>query len=194
MLRPDAENDGLLGFSLALCRKRQLCAVGKCRGISAERCRNEIHLGASEEARDERLGRALEQVERRTQLLDAAIAQQHDAVRQCHGLDLVVGHIDHGPPKLLVQPLDLDPHLVAQLRVEIAQAARRTGTGARRAQWRARWQPAGAGRRIIRAAGASARAPMPSMSAALVDTLVDFGGGEISAPAGRRRYSRNTFM
>jgi hypothetical protein len=62
----------------------------------------------------------LEKVERRTQLLDAAIAQQHNAVRQGHGLDLVMGNINHGAPEFLVQALDFNPHVVAQLRIEIA--------------------------------------------------------------------------
>ena len=54
-------------------------------------------------------------------MLDAAIAQQYDAVRQGHGLDLVMRHIDHGAPKILVQALDFNPHVIAELRVEIAQ-------------------------------------------------------------------------
>ena len=54
-------------------------------------------------------------------MLNPAIAQQHNAVRQGHGFDLVMGHVDHCPPKFLVQALDLSAHVVAQLRIEITQ-------------------------------------------------------------------------
>jgi hypothetical protein len=38
-----------------------------------------------------------------------------------HGLDLVMGDIDHGQPEPLLQVADLDAHLRAQLGVEIGQ-------------------------------------------------------------------------
>ena len=83
--------------------------------------RHEVHLRAAEEARDEAGRRALEQIERRALLLDDAVAQQHDAVGQRHGLDLVMRDVDHGAAEFLVQPLDLDPHVVAQLGIEIGE-------------------------------------------------------------------------
>ena len=43
-----------------------------------------------------------------------------DAVGEAHRLDLVVGDIDGGRALLDVQPLDLRPHLLAQLGVERA--------------------------------------------------------------------------
>jgi len=47
----------------------------------------------------------LEKIERRARLLDLAVAQQHDAGRPCHRLDLVVSDVDHGPVQFLVQAL-----------------------------------------------------------------------------------------
>ena len=80
--------------------------------------------------------------------------EHDDPVGQRHRLGLVVRDIDHGDAELLVQARDLDPHLHPQLGVEIATAARRTGTPAARARWRGRWRRAGAGRRTAAAAGA----------------------------------------
>ena len=47
--------------------------------------------------------------------------QHHDLVGHGHGLDLVVGDIDHRVAELLVQLGDLHPHLHAQRRVEVRQ-------------------------------------------------------------------------
>ena len=44
-----------------------------------------------------------------------------DAVGERQRLDLVVGDVDHRVAELLVQPLDLDPELGAELGVEVGQ-------------------------------------------------------------------------
>ena len=50
-----------------------------------------------------------------------AVVHDHDAVGERHRLDLVVGDIDRGGLHHLVHALDLDPHLHAQLGVEVGQ-------------------------------------------------------------------------
>ena len=54
-------------------------------------------------------------------LLHHPVLHDHDAVAHGHGLDLVVGDVDHGGSEALVQALDLDAHVDAQLGVEIGE-------------------------------------------------------------------------
>lgn len=61
----------------------------------------------------------LEQFKRSPLLLDFSITEQHDAVGQRHRLDLIVGDVDHRRRDFVVQALDLGPHLIAQLGVEV---------------------------------------------------------------------------
>ena len=63
----------------------------------------------------------LEEIERRSLLLDRPVAEQHDAIGEGHGLDLVVGDVNHRLAQLLVETLDLGAHLVAQLGVEVRE-------------------------------------------------------------------------
>ena len=49
------------------------------------------------------------------------VAQHHDPVGQRHRLDLVVGDVDHRRAEPAVQLVDLDPHLHAQLGVEVGE-------------------------------------------------------------------------
>ena len=81
----------------------------------------EIHLRRAEKACNETGDGALEEIERSALLLDQSVAHENDAVRKCHGLDLVVCHVDHRLTKLLMEALDFAPHLVAQLRIKIGQ-------------------------------------------------------------------------
>ena len=109
MLRPDAERDGAFRkpFKTAGALVRQLqhfTALEQDRDnlvTPYKFCRNEIDGRRTEKARDEARRRSFEQFERRTLLLNAAIAQQHDPVGESHGLDLVVRHVDHGGGELL---------------------------------------------------------------------------------------------
>ena len=57
----------------------------------------------------------------RADLLQLAILQHRDLGRERHRLDLVVRDIDDRRAGLLMQPLDLDAHVDAQLGVEIGQ-------------------------------------------------------------------------
>ena len=61
------------------------------------------------------------EVERRADLLDAALAEDDDAVGHGHRLDLIVRHIDDRRFEIAVQLGKLDPHLHAQRRVEVRQ-------------------------------------------------------------------------
>ena len=67
------------------------------------------------------MGRAGVQRFRRADLAHHAIAQHHDAIGQRQGLVLVVGHVDRGTAKQIVDAADLGPHLQPQLGVEIGQ-------------------------------------------------------------------------
>ena len=78
-----------------------------------------VHRGRADEIGDEQRGGPLVDLFRRTHLLDdAAIHHQH-AVRQRHRLDLVVRDVKAGDAQLLMQLLDFQPHVNAQLGVEV---------------------------------------------------------------------------
>ena len=81
----------------------------------------EVHRGRAEEAGDEAARRLLEQRQRRADLLDAARVEERDAIAQRHGLDLVMGHVDHGRAQLAMQARQLQAHLHAQGRIEVGQ-------------------------------------------------------------------------
>ena len=59
--------------------------------------------------------------QRRADLGDATAAEQDDPVRQGHGLDLVVGDVDHGGAESAMQFGELYAHLDAQRGVEVGQ-------------------------------------------------------------------------
>ena len=67
---------------------------------------------------DEALGRAVVDVTRRTDLQDLAGGHHGDAVRHGQRFFLVVGDEDEGDAGLVLQRLQLDLHLLAQLIVE----------------------------------------------------------------------------
>ena len=52
------------------------------------------------------------------ELLDLAAVKHRDAIRHRERLGLVVGDVDHGHAEPLVQPPDLELHLLAQLLVQ----------------------------------------------------------------------------
>jgi hypothetical protein len=49
------------------------------------------------------------------------LVQDDDTIRRHHGLRLIVRHIDRRNAKFFVQPADLEAHLLAQIRIQIAQ-------------------------------------------------------------------------
>ena len=81
--------------------------------------RDEVHLRRAEKSCDETGDGSLEEIERSALLLDQSIAHENDAICKRHGLDLVVGDVDHGLAKLLMEPLDFAAHLIAQLRIKV---------------------------------------------------------------------------
>ena len=76
---------------------------------------------AADEARDEARGRPLVEVALRADLLDRALVHHHQPVGHGERLFLVVGHHHRGQAELLLQFADLDPHLLAQLGVEVGE-------------------------------------------------------------------------
>src|SRR6516164_3670404 len=56
---------------------------------------------------------------RPAELLDAALVHERQPRRERHGFDLIMGDEQHRKSELLLQSLDLDAHLFAQLGVEI---------------------------------------------------------------------------
>ena len=78
--------------------------------------RRRAHKGRHKQVR----GRVVD-VFRCAKLLHIAAVHHCDAGGQRHRLDLVVGHIDNGGAKVLVQLLDLGPHVDTQLGVEVRQ-------------------------------------------------------------------------
>ena len=65
--------------------------------------------------------RVVVQLQRRANLRNAASVEHHDLVGQSHGLDLVVGDIDHRCLEALVQARDFDTHLHAEEGVQVGQ-------------------------------------------------------------------------
>ncbi len=61
------------------------------------------------------------QLQRRADLLDTAAVQHNDFVRQGHGFDLVVGHVNHGRLQFFMQARQFQAHLHAQGGVEVGQ-------------------------------------------------------------------------
>ena len=80
----------------------------------------DVHHRTADELRHEQVCRVRIDLVRRADLLDEAFMHDDDAVGQTHRLDLVVRDVDRGRPLFDVQPLDLGPHLFAQLGVQRA--------------------------------------------------------------------------
>ena len=78
-------------------------------------------VGLAEEVRDERRARQFVELLRRAELLDPALVHDRDGVGHGHGLLLVVGHVQEGQPDLVLDRLQLQLHLAAQLEVERAE-------------------------------------------------------------------------
>ena len=70
---------------------------------------------------DEAVGRALVEVALAADLADLAVGHDHEPVGDGERLFLVVRHHDGGEAELALQLADLDPHLLAQLGVEVRQ-------------------------------------------------------------------------
>ena len=82
---------------------------------------NEVHRGRTHEAGHEHVGGPVVDGLRLVELLQASAVHHGDARGQRHGLDLVVGDVDGRFGDALVQLLDLDPHVDAELGVEVRE-------------------------------------------------------------------------
>jgi len=79
------------------------------------------HVQRADEVCDELGGRLLVHLARRAELLDAAAVHDGDPVAHREGLVLVVRHVHEGRPELVLDALELELHLLAQLHVERAE-------------------------------------------------------------------------
>ena len=77
--------------------------------------------GRPEEARDELVDGLVVEVQRRADLLDLAVAHDHDLVSHRHGLDLIVRDVDHRGVESVVEVDELGAHLDAELGVEVGE-------------------------------------------------------------------------
>src|ERR1700694_3793697 len=78
----------------------------------------EQDVGDADEPGDELCGRLLVDLHGRTDLLDLSAGHDGDPVAHGQGLFLVVRHVDERDADLLLDLLELDLHLLAQLQVE----------------------------------------------------------------------------
>ncbi len=75
----------------------------------------------ADEIAHELIGRLLIEQARIAQLLYHAEIHQRNVVREAQGLDLIVGDEQHRDVQPLLQELDLDAHLLAELGVQVAE-------------------------------------------------------------------------
>lgn len=81
----------------------------------------EVDGRIAEQARDrDRCGLGID-IGRRRDLREPAVDQDRDAVGDRHRLAIVLGHVEHRRSAAAQQVRQLEPHLVAQLGVDIAQ-------------------------------------------------------------------------
>src|ERR1051326_963456 len=79
------------------------------------------HIDVSEKVHDKAVGRLVEQVARRTDLLDRAGTQDRDAIRDLERFFLVVGDKDAGQADLVVQSSEPLSQLLADTGIEGAE-------------------------------------------------------------------------
>ena len=80
-----------------------------------------VHPRAADEAGHEAaVGRVIKLL-RRADLLDDAVVEHDDPIGERHRFSLIMRHIDHGGADIGVELGDLDPHLHAQVGIEIGQ-------------------------------------------------------------------------
>ena len=127
---------------------------------------DQVHRRRTDEAGDEVVGRAVVDVGRRPELLDAAAVHHHDAIGERHRLDLVVGDVDGRRPDLVMQMLDLRARRNAQLGVEVRQRlVHQEDRGLAHDRARQRDALALAARQLARTADAAGRRARPSTAA-----------------------------
>lgn len=82
--------------------------------------RHDVDLRTTNEVCHKQIIGILIQRARRTNLHDPAILQDHDFVRQCHRLNLVMGHINHSGAENFVQFGNFKSHLHGQGSIQTA--------------------------------------------------------------------------
>ena len=97
------------------CRRARACT----RRAALDRRREQV--GRADEAGDEGSRRALVDLGRRADLLDPPVVEDGDPVAHRERLLLVVRDVQEGDPDRLLDVLELDLHLLAQLQVERAE-------------------------------------------------------------------------
>jgi len=78
-------------------------------------------LPADHVIRDEAGFRSVKDLRRRPDLNQAAAVEHGDSVRRRHRLRLIMGNVNRGDFEFFVQPADLEAHLLAQIRIQVAQ-------------------------------------------------------------------------
>ena len=144
--RPDADDD-VAGVTGGLRPRGSGSVCTRTGRLRRRRPPAQVHRRRPDEARDEQVGRLVEELVRRVVLLQRPVAQHRDAVAQRHRLDLVVGDVDRGHPEPSCSRADLGPHLRPAAWRRGWTAARPSGTPPARARSPGPWRPAGAGRR-----------------------------------------------
>jgi hypothetical protein len=82
---------------------------------------NHVHCRRAHKAGDEQTVRPVVELEWRPDLHHRTLVKHDDLVGHAHGLDLIVGDVDHRRRECVVQFADLDLHLHAQRRVEVRE-------------------------------------------------------------------------
>ncbi len=159
--------------------------LGRRRRREPTRAADDPVVGAHE-ARDERRLRAVVQILRRAQLLEAAVVHDAHVIGEHQCLGLIVRDVDEGGAESRLQLLEFDLHVLAQLQIERAQAARRAAAAWVRAPGCARWPRAGAGRRTARRRACAPAPPKPTRSSMASTALVAFRRGH-AAPCQAER-------
>ena len=101
--------------------------TGVCNNISSQRLiTRPFHLTGDKIGRAEKVGgdpvrRPEIELRRRADFQEHAFMHQADAIRQRQRFFLIVGHVDGRDAEGLLQRLQLEAHLLAQLGVEIAE-------------------------------------------------------------------------
>ena len=134
-----------------------------------------IHGGRSDKAGNKTIVGITIKVERGTNLFDSTIAQHDNLIRQCHGFDLIMRHIDHGRAKLLVQRCDFHAHVDPQFGIQIRQRFVEQEHLLARARWCARcdtWRcPPESALGLRSSSGSSLRMRAASATFAVISSL-----------------------
>src|SRR5579884_2683175 len=120
LLGPDADLHGARAPADRGRRHRDLRAVAEAEPLRRDDVGRQ-QVRHAEEARHEPGLRMLVQLRGRTELLDVPVIHDHDAVSHRHRLFLVVRDVHERDADLVLDPLQLELHLLAQLEIERAE-------------------------------------------------------------------------